>query len=162
MQQVFELSLTPLSFHLCSKQAQPSSEVHIQIMPKRTQYLTDCATYLKQLFRIKLSGHSSERLHHWPCHSISQTANRTQSTIMSDARASRLCRPSQQLIKSAWFREDTGMCALVEQLAKYMEEHILSTQARQGRFRQEWILGQGFQDGAPELQNRRSEATKQW
>ena len=61
---------------------------------------------------------------------------------------------------SPWFREDKGMCALVEQLAKYMEEHILSTQAHQGRFCQEWILGRGFQDGAPELQNRRSEATK--
>ena len=97
----FRVVSNPFSFHLCSKQAQPSFEVHIQIMPKRTQYLTDCATYLKQLFRIKLSGHSSERLHHWPCHSISQTANRTQSTIMSDAKASRFCRPSRQLIKSA-------------------------------------------------------------
>ena len=48
------------------------------------------------------------------------------------------------------------MCALVEQLAKYME----GTQAHQGRFCQEWILGRGFQDGAPELENRRSEATK--
>ena len=34
LQQVSELSLTPLSFHLCAKRAQPSSEVHIQTIPK--------------------------------------------------------------------------------------------------------------------------------
>ena len=67
-----------------------------------------------------------------------------------------------QKCTSPLFRDDTGMFALVEQLAKYMEEHILSTQAHQGRFRQGWILGRGFQDGASELQNRRSEATKYW